>query len=144
VAVVLLAQAASPAFVSACERSAGSGAHGCPACRTEASAPAAVAAPATVPACHAAAAPATRAAAAPAPKPCCYLEATPSLAPAAPSPVTLAPDHGQPLPFELAGDPDGATAGRLADGARFVFPPGCGPPPSSGPPAAVRTAILRL
>ena len=142
-ALALLAQAGSPAFVSACERSAGGDAHGCPACRPEA---AASAAPAPVPACHAAAlpAPAAAAAPAPAPKPCCFLEATPALAHAALPEVTLAAGGDLPLPGELAGDPDGTMADRLAPAARCGFPPGCGPPASSGPPAAVRTAILRL
>lgn len=143
-ALALLAQTGSPAFVSACERSAGGGPHGCPACRSEVEAP--LAAP--VPACHAATAAPSGAepgpAATPAPKPCCFLEATPALAHAALPEVTLAAGGDLPLPSELAGDPDGTMADRLAHAERCGFPPGCGPPASSGPPTAARTAILRL
>ena len=139
-ALTLLVQAGSPAFVSACERSAGGDEHGCPACRSDAATPTA----APVPACHAAA-PATSAAGnAPAPKPCCFLEAGPASGHAALPEVTLTPRDGQPLPLELAGDPDGATAGRAAVPDRIVFPPGTGRATSGGPPDALRSTILRL
>jgi hypothetical protein len=147
----LLVQAGSPAFVSACQLGAGGDAHGCPACRAGGSAPATAAVPAwdaerpaAAAACHCAAATTRDPAPAPAPKPCCFLEGAPVSAQEALPEVTLAPNDGQLLPLELAGDPDGTSAEPADAADRLVFPPGSEPPLAGGPPDAIRFAILQL
>lgn len=149
VALAVLLQAGSPAFVSACERSAGGGEHGCPACRPATAPrapsehPACHAEATPVPACHAAQAPVPAPPAPPATQPCCFLDATPPSGQTAVPEVTLSGRDAQPLPLDLSGDPDGKTSVRSAQD-RFLFPPGFAELTGSGPPETLRHTVLRL
>jgi hypothetical protein len=135
VALSLLVQAGSPAFVSACQRSMMAKPHACAMC--DAGGPTA-----PLPACHA------RAATAPAAErrglmPCCFLSADPGCAQEALPPVALRAPASQPLPPALAAAPE-ASASRVApDADRFVFPPGANAPPG-GALSDLRSTFLRL